>query len=684
MININTALSSLNQYNSYVTNLVPDIYKYTDDYGDYTGNLNKTIYAIAEQADGKILVGGLSDIGLIRLNSDGSIDSSFTPAINGTVYSIVVQSDGKIYVGGGFTFSGTNNIVRLNSDGTEDTSFAVGSGFNDNINNMKLSNDESFLIASGSFSQYDGNPSNRIAKLSTSNGSLNATFQTNISGFLVENSVGPFDLNSSNDIFFIDNEFFILKKIDFDGNLDNSFTQSTFSYIVKQLKIVNDNTIFCGGEFFTFVTGLNLKNISGLAKFNIDGTFNESFSLNLVFNGDHGVVKCFDLDSSNNIYIGGRIDSINNNNAHFFGKITSDGKFLEFNNPFDFEEEPRSILVSSNRSVFVGGLFNKPNYKIAKLNQDGSLVKNFVLEYSGEWFGIRDGGEDLEDGGNYINTNLTQLYANITEDDVNATDSIPNTHVPAWNDFSYDSFNIFGYEYSPTNINGVVADGTSYFGAGSSYFTNMYSGMFCLVAKDINIEEFSVTGDSGADGSGEVRATSFEISFNGEIYSCFLKSIYDNSDPSMNQLIIVDGSLSGLTHLYDSSSEYDDNCVQGLTGRNMIAYMLLCRGKDVGDGSYGDPLDYSNANQIALMFLNIINGGQIIYDTKLTANNRNQYADNGSLDTSLLNGCSLQRTGYFETVNFASKRKVNQVLDCEQFNDTPQTLGDITGIISID
>lgn len=682
MIDINTALSSLNQYNSYVTNLVPDIYKYTDDFDNNTGDLNKTIYAIAEQADGKILVGGLSDIGLIRLNSDGSTDGTFTPAISGNVYSIVVQSDGKIYVGGGFTFSSTNNIVRLNSDGTEDTSFNVGSGFNGEVSEMKLSSDESFLIVSGYFYEYDGNPSNRIAKLSTANGNLNATFQTNVAASVTGNFITSFDMINSDDIFLIDE--LTLKKIDFDGLLDVSFTQSTFSYNVQKLKIGSDNMIVCGGDFNAITIEAVVKDIKRLAKFNIDGTLDETFSVDLVYRDGLGFVNSFDLDSSNNIYIGGNITSINNNNCHFFAKITSKGVFATFNDPFDFEEEPRSVLVSSNGSVFVGGEFNKPNYKIAKFNQDGSLVKSFVLEYSGEWFGISDGGEDLEDGGNFINTNLTQVYADITYDDVISIASIPNTHVPAWNDVSYDNFNIFGYEYNPTNPNGVVADGTSYFGAGSSYFTNMYSGMFCLVAKDISIEEFSVTGNSGADGDGEVRATSFEISFNGEIYSCFLKSIYDNSDPSMNQLIIVDGSLSGLTQLYDNSSDYDDHCVQGLTGRNMVAYILLCRGKDIGNGSYGDPLDYGNANQIALMFLNIINGGQIIYDTKLTANNRNQYADNGSLDTSLLNGCSLQRTGYFETVNFASKRKVNQVLDCEQFNDTPQTLGDITGIISAD
>lgn len=680
-MNINTSLSELNTYNVYVTNLVPDIYKYTDDFDDNTGDLNKTIYAIAEQADGKILVGGLSDIGLIRLNSDGSTDGTFTPAISGNVYSIVVQSDGKIYVGGGFTFSSTNNIVRLNSDGTEDTSFNVGSGFNGEVSEMKLSSDESFLIVSGYFYEYDGNPSNRIAKLSTTNGNLNATFQTNVAASVTGNFITSFDMINSDDIFLIDE--LTLKKIDFDGLLDVSFTQSTFSYNVQKLKIGSDNMIVCGGDFNAITIEAVVKDIKRLAKFNIDGTLDETFSVDLVYRDGLGFVNSFDLDSSNNIYIGGNITSINNNNCHFFAKITSKGVFATFNDPFDFEEEPRSVLVSSNGSVFVGGEFNKPNYKIAKFNQDGSLVKSFVLEYSGEWFGISDGGEDLEDGGNFINTNLTQLYADITNDNVNATDSIPNTHVPAWNDVSYDNFNIFGYEYNPTNPNGVVADGTSYFGAGSSYFTNMYPGMFCLVANNINIEEFSVTGNSGADGTGEVRATSFEINVKGQTYSCFLKSIYDNSDPSMNQLIIVDGKLDGLTQLYNNTSSYDDHCVQGLTGRNMVGYMLLCRGKDVGSGSFGDPLDYGNAQQIALMFVTILNGFQNDYLLNFDPENKATEDSDGNLDTAILNGKSIQRSGYIETVNIISQRKVSAKMDGETINDKPQTIADVLGIVEL-
>ena len=72
-------------------------------------------FAIAVQADGKILAGGtFTTIGglprnrIARLNATTGAADSFNPNANSSVYSIVVQADGKILVGGAFT---TNSIT---------------------------------------------------------------------------------------------------------------------------------------------------------------------------------------------------------------------------------------------------------------------------------------------------------------------------------------------------------------------------------------------------------------------------------------------------------------------------------------------------------------------------------------------------------------------------------------------
>src|ERR1035441_1647730 len=88
-------------------------------------------WSLAVQADGKVLVGGLFTTlggqarnGIGRLNPDGTLDSSFNPGAGpqySSVYSLAVQADGKILVAGDFTTLGgetRNHIARLNADGT--------------------------------------------------------------------------------------------------------------------------------------------------------------------------------------------------------------------------------------------------------------------------------------------------------------------------------------------------------------------------------------------------------------------------------------------------------------------------------------------------------------------------------------------------------------------------------------
>jgi len=100
---------------------------------------NKPVNCFALQPDGKIIVGGWFDefggvtrSNLARLNPDGTLDPDFAPAIAGdesaTVYSVAVQPDGKIIVAGRFaSVNGQDrtNIARLNPDGSADESFAT-------------------------------------------------------------------------------------------------------------------------------------------------------------------------------------------------------------------------------------------------------------------------------------------------------------------------------------------------------------------------------------------------------------------------------------------------------------------------------------------------------------------------------------------------------------------------------
>jgi uncharacterized delta-60 repeat protein len=101
-------------------------------------------YSALVQASGKIVVGGrqnttVSKYLLTRFNSDGSTDTSFgtngwtiyvIDSLNNTVTSMAEQSDGKILVGGG------GRITRVSVDGIRDMSFAAN-GVQGNTNTIE-------------------------------------------------------------------------------------------------------------------------------------------------------------------------------------------------------------------------------------------------------------------------------------------------------------------------------------------------------------------------------------------------------------------------------------------------------------------------------------------------------------------------------------------------------------------
>ena len=141
---------------------------------------NYFVYSSAVQPDGKIVLGGSFDTynkvpskGVVRLNADGSLDTPYNvPELlgNATVNSSAVQKDGKIIFGGRFSYYTTTtgwNIMRLNTDGTLDTSFHSGNGFNALLNAVVLQNDGK-ILAGGSFSSYNKNYIDYIARLNNS------------------------------------------------------------------------------------------------------------------------------------------------------------------------------------------------------------------------------------------------------------------------------------------------------------------------------------------------------------------------------------------------------------------------------------------------------------------------------------------------------------------------------------
>lgn len=145
---------------------------------------NGTVQAVATQPDGKILIGGTftsiqigststnhSRSRLARLNTDGSVDTGFDPSPNGSIYAIALQTDGKIIIGGSFTTvqpSGSpspvsrTNLARLNADGTLDTSFAPNP---DGVVYALALRTNGRILVGGGFTSINGGTQRYLAEL---------------------------------------------------------------------------------------------------------------------------------------------------------------------------------------------------------------------------------------------------------------------------------------------------------------------------------------------------------------------------------------------------------------------------------------------------------------------------------------------------------------------------------------
>ncbi len=125
----------------------------------------RTVDAMSIQSDGKIIV-GVPGVGIYRLNTNGSLDTSFlSPINNGRFNTIVIQADGKILIGGILSLGNENpNFLKLNSNGSVDTTFDTGTGFNDEVNSILIEDDGRILVG-GNFTRYNGEKCSGVIRL---------------------------------------------------------------------------------------------------------------------------------------------------------------------------------------------------------------------------------------------------------------------------------------------------------------------------------------------------------------------------------------------------------------------------------------------------------------------------------------------------------------------------------------
>lgn len=247
--------------------------------------LNAEVSEVVRQPDGKILIGGVFNTAsaagrnrIARLNADGTVDLSFDPgtAADNTVHAITLQPDGKILVGGAFVnFNGVGyrGIVRLNSNGSIDTTFNIGFGVNGPVRDILLQPDGRIVIA-GDFSAVNAVARMRVARLNA-NGTLDTTFAT---GAGVNGPVYSLALQRDNKIF-IGGDFTTVDgvrrvrvaRLNTNGSLDPLFNPGDGpNALVHQVLLQpNDQKVIVVGAF----TMVDSSPYRGIARFNNDRQF---------------------------------------------------------------------------------------------------------------------------------------------------------------------------------------------------------------------------------------------------------------------------------------------------------------------------------------------------------------------------------------------------------------------------
>jgi uncharacterized delta-60 repeat protein len=368
------------------------------------------VYSIAIQADCRILIGGTffqvngqARNRIARLNSDGSLDTAFDPNVTATkfivsVYSIALQTNGKILIGGAFTTLSPNGggaisrhrIARLNLDGT------VDAGFDPNVENVQSDHwiaamaiqPDGKIVVGGQFTTISGQTRNRVARLEIDGRADRTLLDLNINGTVSAIAVQPdrkvlIGGNFSSVLGVTRNN---IARLNTDGTLDMGFNPNVLEPLINSIAVLADGRILVGGGFVTvnnqshpFIA--RLDSVTGLPD-----SFNPqpNFTVNVIASHPNG-----------KIVVGGNFTNIGGQSRNFIALLDpSTGMAAAFNpNPND---RVRSIAVQRDGKILAGGNFTSlapggtpvTRNHIARLIANGSADTNFDPNANNVVFGI--------------------------------------------------------------------------------------------------------------------------------------------------------------------------------------------------------------------------------------------------------------------------------------------------------
>ena len=327
----------------------------------------------------------------------GSVDTTFHPVITGTTEGInaaVLQPDGKIIVNGFFvntvgTFivDGTpcHGPVRLNADGSLDTSFALDPSVSVPQFGFSLClQPDGKIIITGAFTI--GTVGYRLARLNA-DGSLDGTFAPYDPPYEVASGVlqpdGKFVAGLVGSIATV-------MRFNADGSVDEGFAQGLRieddifqEQVFLATPVVQpDGKIIVGGAF-DYVNGVTTNNI---VRLNADGSVDTTFNAS-VYPGDAFGVYEMALQADGKIVIAGNFPYIEGSQQPYVARLESNGTIdPSFNSAIGPNYKASALAIQPDGKIVVGGNFELAipgeitSAELARLNADGSLDTNFAFD----------------------------------------------------------------------------------------------------------------------------------------------------------------------------------------------------------------------------------------------------------------------------------------------------------------
>ncbi|CAM3693389.1 hypothetical protein FSS13T_15160 [Flavobacterium saliperosum S13] len=375
--------------------------------------INDVIY----QNDGKIIaVGDFTKVNnvtcnnIVRLNSDGSIDTTFTHGIifNATysywIQSIAIQSDGKYVVGGEFTPIGTNSnarIARINSNGTLDSSFNVYftgtmdhtiNGFGSFIDKVAIQTDGKILVACGAF--YSGG---YVVSYGFTRLNSNGTRDT---GFIRANDnsgiiISDFCIQSDGKIVYPAETK--IKRLNTNGSVDATFTYTNSSYTNYPCSLYMQSGKIIVNIDYNEPSGRSRKGIHRLnTNGTLDITFNPSQGTNIIssqLNGNSSGNHNLKVLTDGSFLIMGTFSSYNDNGFNHMCKVAPNGAFdssftidplISFSSSTSYDQKSSIIREQTDGKILltstptISALVNGVEKELIRINANGSLDTSFT------------------------------------------------------------------------------------------------------------------------------------------------------------------------------------------------------------------------------------------------------------------------------------------------------------------